>query len=271
MSKEMRKRRMNQMQTQEAAQLLWNTWQDGRKLESLPDACRPQTLEDGYAVQATLAACSGQAASGWKIAATSKAGQAHIGVDGPLAGRLLSDNMSQSPATISLRSNGMQVVELEFAFRFAQDLPPRGREYSTEEVLASVASLHPAIEIPDSRFLEFDSAGPAQLIADCACAGLFVYGEAATFDWRAIELAAHPVSLLIDGSQACVGSGANVLGDPRIALTWLANELTVRADGLKAGQIVTTGTYIQPTKITPGANVLGDFGPLGTVEATFTD
>ena len=262
---------MDQAQIHEAAQLLWNAWQDGRKLERLPGECRPQTIEDGYAVQAMLAACSGQAVSGWKIAATSQAGQAHIGVDGPLAGRLLAGKLSQSPATLSLGANGMRVVELEFAFRLARDLPPRGHAYSMDEVMASVASLHAAIEIPDSRFLDFSTAGPAQLIADSACAGLFVWGSAATADWRTLDLATHPVSLSLNGVRAGEGCGANVLGDPRIALTWLANELTVRAGGLKAGQIVTTGTCIQPTDITPGTRVLGDFGSLGTVEATFTD
>ena len=192
-------------------------------------------------------------------------------MDGPLAGRLLAGKISQSPATLSLGANGMRVVELEFAFRLARDLPPRGHAYSTDEVMASVASLHAAIEIPDSRFLDFSTAGPAQLIADSACAGLFVWGSEAASDWRTIDLAAHPVSLSLNGVQAGEGCGANVLGDPRIALTWLANELTVRAGGLKAGQIVTTGTCIQPTDITPGTRVLGDFGSLGTVEATFTD
>lgn len=262
---------MDQAQIHAAAQLLWNAWQDGRKLEQLPDACRPQTIEDGYAVQARLASSSGQSVSGWKIAATSQAGQAHIGVDGPLAGRLLAGKIGRSPATLSLGANGMRVAELEFAFRLARDLPPRDCEHSMDEVMASVASLHPAIEVPDSRFLDFSTAGPAQLIADSACAGLFVWGSAATTDWRTLDLATHPVWLSLNGVRAGEGCGANVLGDPRIALTWLANELTVRADGLKAGQLVTTGTCIQPTDIAPGVRVLGDFGPLGRVEATFAE
>ncbi|MCY4385644.1 MAG: hypothetical protein OXC18_00930 [Desulfurellaceae bacterium] len=262
---------MDQAHIHAAAQLLWNAWQDGRKLEQLPDACRPQTIEEGYAVQARLASSSGQSVSGWKIAATSQAGQAHIGVDGPLAGRLLAGKIGRSPATLSLGANGMRVAELEFAFRLARDLPPRDHEYSMDEVMASVASLHPAIEVPDSRFLDFSTAGPAQLIADSACAGLFVWGSAATADWRTRDLATHPVSLSLNGVRAGEGCGANVLGDPRIALTWLANELTVRADGLKAGQLVTTGTCIQPTDIAPGVRVLGDFGPLGRVEATFAE
>ncbi|OYX65958.1 MAG: hypothetical protein B7Y95_23925, partial [Rhizobiales bacterium 32-66-11] len=40
-------------------------------------------------IQARLAAHSAAPPFGWKIAATSREGQAHIGVDGPLAGRLL--------------------------------------------------------------------------------------------------------------------------------------------------------------------------------------
>ena len=89
---------MDQSHANRAAKMLWSAWQEGRRIESLLDACRPRTIEEGYAVQAALAACSGQVVSGWKIAATSKAGQAHIGVDGPLAARLLQGKMSKTPA-----------------------------------------------------------------------------------------------------------------------------------------------------------------------------
>ena len=101
--------------------------------------------------------------------------------------------------------------------------------------------------------------------------GIIRVGKRSESDWRAIDLAAQPVSLSLNGVRAGEGYGANVLGDPRIALTWLANEVAVRANGLQAGQIVTTGTCIQPTEIAPDTRVLGDFGPLGTVEATFID
>lgn len=262
---------MDQSHANRAAKMLWSAWQEGRRIESLLDACRPRTIEEGYAVQAALAACSGQVVSGWKIAATSKAGQAHIGVDGPLAGRLLEGKMSKTPATLSLATIGMRVAEVEFAFRLAQDLPPRGHDYSVDEVMSTVASLHPAIEIPDSRFTDFSSVGAPQLIADNACACLFVLGSETTSNWRDVDLAAHPVLLMLNGALANEGSGANVLGDPRIALTWLANHLAARGEELKAGQVVTTGTCVQPAEISPGDRVVGDFGPFGTVEATFTD
>ena len=66
------------------------------------------------------------------------------------------------------------------------------------------------------------------------------------------------------------GIGANVLGDPRIALAWLANDRIAQGDALRAGQIITTGTCIVPAAVAPGDDVLADFGALGTIGLHFT-
>ena len=66
------------------------------------------------------------------------------------------------------------------------------------------------------------------------------------------------------------GIGANVLGDPRIALAWLVNELSQQGMTLRAGQFVTTGTCLVPLEIVAGDSVQVDFGVLGTVSARFT-
>jgi 2-keto-4-pentenoate hydratase len=63
--------------------------------------------------------------------------------------------------------------------------------------------------------------------------------------------------------------GANVLGDPRIALTWIANELSRFGNDLRAGQIVTTGVCLRPISVEPGSQVRMDFGMFGSVEARF--
>jgi 2-keto-4-pentenoate hydratase len=157
------------------------------------------------------------------------------------------------------------VAELEFAFRMGGDLPPRAGEYTQDEVLAAVATLHPAIELPDSRFAHFESAGLAQLLADNACAHYFLLGAPAGNGWRALDLAAHPGKAYRNGALAEEGVGANVLGDPRIALTWLANELSRHGMTLKAGQVVTTGTCVKPLAIAVGDHIEGDLGVLGRV------
>ena len=253
-----------------ACALLYRHWLDGTQLASLPPALRPADRAEAYRVQACIEAFSGAPLYGWKIAATSLAGQRHIGVDGPLAGRLLAERVIEDGGACPMGGNLMRVAELEFAFRMASDLAPRSDPYTQDDVLARVASLHPAIELPDSRFQDFEHAGLAQLVADNACAHRFVLGPAADADWRALDLAAHPGRLLRNGVLAEEGVGRNVLGDPRIALTWLANELSCHGMMLKAGQVVTTGTCAKPLAIAAGDWIEGDLGILGRISVTIT-
>ena len=249
----------------EAAAFLIRHRNEGSSLANLPDAVRPATRADGYRIQAEVERLRGQPVFGWKIAATSQAGQAHIGVDGPLAGPIFADQALAPGAICPWGANRMRVAELEFAFRFARDLPARGRAYEQAEVLDGIASLHLAIEIPDSRFEPFERAGAPQLIADNACSNFLLVGDAVEADWRAVDLAAHQVRGRIDGGPWQPGIGGNVLGDPRIALCWLVNELSAHGIDTKAGHTVTTGTCLPPMKIGPGSRVEGDYGTLGTI------
>jgi len=251
-----------------AGDLLFSHWRDQTRLDALPPQLRPATRAEGYRVQAYLEAHTARPLFGWKIAATSAAGQKHINVDGPLAGRLLAERVIADGGVCPLGNNLMRVAEMEFAFRMAVDMPPRAAPYEQDAVMGCVATLHPAIELPDSRYCDFTRVGLAQLVADNACAHRFVMGPAAPDDWRGIDLAAHPVRAFLNDAVAGEGSGANVLGDPRIALTWLANELSRHGMTLKAGEVVTTGTCVAPVTIAAGDRISGDFGPLGGVAVT---
>jgi 2-keto-4-pentenoate hydratase len=191
-------------------------------------------------------------------------------VDGPLAGRLLRERVLGENALVSLNGNIMRVAEAEFAFRMGRNLERRNEDYRVDEVLDAVESLHTAIEVPDSRYEDFTAVGAPQLIADDACACWFILGAPVSADWRSIDLAQHQVDGYRNGEHTSRGTGANVLGDPRAALTWIANELSRFGDGLRAGQIVTTGTCITPIAVVPGNQVRMDFGILGSVEARFS-
>ena len=229
---------------------------------------RPRDRIEGYAVQAAIEKYSPHALFGWKIAATSEAGQKHINVAGPMAGRILTETVIPDGGTASMEGNEMRVAEPEFAFRMRIDLPPRSAPYSVQEVLDAVGTLHPAIEIPDSRFADFASAGEAQLIADNACAHLFVLGEATTADWRGIDLVEDRPTITLRGERY-IGHGKNVLGDPRAALAWCANELSALGLTLRAGEVVTTGTCHPPLPIAAGDVFAVDFGALGKVSVKF--
>ena len=253
-----------------AAEQIWSYWNAGEVFDRLPDYARPETRADGYAIQSMITAKSARGPIGWKIAATSKAGQMHIGVDGPLAGRLIGERSHSDGVTLSLTGNRMRVAEPEFAFRIGRSLGPRSDAYTVAEVMDAVDALMPAIEVPDSRFSDFASAGLAQLIADCACAHEFVLGRPTSADWRAIDLASYPVLASVGQRYSRDGVGSNVLGDPRVALTWIANELSSLGITLSAGEVVTTGTCMPPLAIEPGDQVEADFGVLGRISARFS-
>jgi 2-keto-4-pentenoate hydratase len=248
-----------------AAEILWSRWLASGRIAALPEDCRPRSRAEGYAVQRAVAERAAEGAIGWKIAATSEAGQRHIAVSGPLAGRLLGRRVHFGNASFAFGRNIMRVAEAEFAFRMARDLPKKDEALTVAEVMAAVATAHPAIEIPDSRYEDFTKVGEAQLIADMACACWLAIGPPFPPLWRDLDLAAHAVTAFKNGAPAAHGTGKAVLGDPRLALTWIANELNLHRDGLKAGEYVTTGTCVVPVPIARGDAVRADYGPLGSL------
>jgi 2-keto-4-pentenoate hydratase len=248
-----------------AADLLLRNWSATTRIAALPEEARPNTRAEGYEAAAAVAERSGSEVAGWKIAATSVAGQKHINVDGPIIGRILKSRLLSPGAKVSLGDNIMRVAEAEFAFGFAKDLPARAEPYSQAEALDAVGSLHLSIEVPDSRYQDFTKVGAAQLIADTACASWLVLGPAVDRPWRHLDLSSHVVKGLKNGAQLAEGTGKAVLGDPRRALAWFVNEASTFCGGVKAGQFVTTGTCIVPMAVTPGDEVTVDYGELGTI------
>jgi 2-keto-4-pentenoate hydratase len=251
------------------AEAVWRAWRSDARLPSLPPAVRPGSMAEGYAAQRALAELTGSTCYGWKIAATSIEGQRHIGVDAPLAGRLFEAFRHADGAAISTAGLSMLCAEPEFVFRMARALPPRAPPYGEDEVMAAVAGLYLGIEVPDSRFADFAAAGGPQHAADNACARYFVLGPEVA-DWRGRDLATVAVTVEVNGQTASRGSGANVLGDPRRALTWLANHLASTEGGLKAGDNVTTGAAAKPVTIAAGDRVTAHFAGLGKASVHFT-
>ncbi len=188
-----------------------------------------------------------------------------------MAGRIFADTVALDGGACSLAGNGMRLAEPEFAFRFGRDLSPRDMPRSPEEVLAAVDTLHPAIELPDSRYEDVVHAGEAPIIADNACAHGFVLGPPAPEGWRRLDLAALRPLARVGARYNREGLGAAVLGDPRKALAWLVNEVSSLGLTLRAGVVVTTGTCCQPLDLEPGDDVRVDFGPIGSVSVTLTD
>lgn len=248
----------------EVAEILWSAWRSGERLTALPDRIRPSSMAEGWAAQQRLGGLAGPS-YGWKIAATSSAGQAHIGVDGPLPGALFERFRYEPGSVLPSGDLHMRVAEAEFAFVIGRDVPAGA---SAAEVAGAVAALHLAVEVPDSRFRDFAAVGGPSLLADAACAGYFVLGPAVP-DWRGTDLAARRTAIEINGETAATGRGDAVLGSPAAALAWMAADLDRLGQGLRAGQVVTTGTTTVPPTIGPGDEVRACFEGFGEVRFAF--
>lgn len=256
---------MNRSQVEEAARILHAAWYEKTTISELPESCKPTSLDEGYEIQSVLKDMHGTEVAGYKIGATNRVAQEMFNVDAPFFGRVMAPSIMRSPANIPEGAVILYIIEAEFDFIFSEDLVPREECYTQDEVMEKVGDLIPAIEIPDSRYANWRQAGMPQLIADNAIASLLVLGEPAS-DWRTLDLSLQKVDVLVNDTLVDVGIGSNVLGDPRKALVWLANEFSKRSIVLKAGQLVTTGSAADVIKVKSGDNVVADFGILGSAE-----
>ena len=253
---------------QQAAELLLRARTDRQRIDTLPTECRPQSIDDGYAIQDRLAALLPGGVYGWKIGATSVRARELVGVDSPICARLMNPNAYRSPANVSEHFFFMRAVESEFAFTLSADLPKSATPYDANGVAGAIATLHPAIEVSDSRYHDWTQSGGASLIADNANDGAFVLGPAVS-DWRSVDLNNHPVVLRNNGEVCAQGGGTEVLDGPLGALAWLANTCAERGDPLRAGQVITTGSCTGVFIAQAGALVSADFGALGVVDCQF--
>jgi 2-keto-4-pentenoate hydratase len=250
-----------------AAGELYRARVEHRTITSLPDGVAPLSVDDGYQAQAAWSAHVDWPVAGWKIGCTSLAAQEMLSIAHPIGGRVFAPFLYHAPATLPASAFTAPLVEGEFAFVIDVDLPARDRPYERAEVEAAVGAAHPAIEIVDTRFADFVHAGAPNLIADCSANGALILGPT-TEDWRGIDLAAAPVAMRIDGVTVGSGTGADVYGHPLDALTWLVGLLSRTGVGLRAGQVVTTGTCTGAVPLPPGSTAHADHGPLGTAEVT---
>jgi 2-keto-4-pentenoate hydratase len=157
------------------------------------------------------------------------------------------------------------LLECEVAFVLGADLPPRAAPYQASEVAAAIAEVVPVMEIVDSRIPP--EASDYLRLADAMANGAFVTGTPLK-NWQAFDLDHLAITLAFDTALTEEGNSDRIPGGPFGAVVAIANAQPLPAGGLKRGQIVTTGTCTTPAEITKGT-YLADFGPLGTVQASF--
>lgn len=197
---------------------------------------------------------------GHKIGLTSEVVQKQLGVDQPDYGSLLGDMAVENGASISRSDFLAPRVELEFAFLLSDDLVGPG--VGVDDVSRATAAIQPSIELVDSRIADWRIT-LCDTIADNASSGAFVLGDTQS------ELGDAPIEadvrLFNNGALVAEGKPSAVMGDPRLAVAWLANAIGQFGGQLKAGDIVLSGACTPMFDAHPGDRFVGDFGDYGSV------
>ncbi len=239
---------------------------DNKRHDALPAELEPSTMTEAYEVQTVLVtkllAVLGGERIGYKIGCTSVAAQKLLNTTEPVFGQLLSSLHWQSPAELKAADFSMIVIEPEFAFQMAADVPTG--HYDATTILPYIKSVMPSIEVVHHHLADWSKFNAPITAADNAIHGGWIQAEANN-NWQSFDYPNHEVLLFVDGQLETKGRGDRALGNPLNVLAWLANSLSEQGLHLKQNDYVTTGVCMDVYTARAGQEIMADFGTLGRV------
>jgi 2-keto-4-pentenoate hydratase len=214
----------------------------------LPPELAPRDADEAYAIQGQFVARRATdlgPVTGYKIALTTPAMRAMVGLKEPIAGDMLEDTIRRGNARVRAADYVRLIVEFEIGVQLGEDLPAIGAPYNRKRVAQAVSAVMPAFELADDRSADYAilPGNALMLIADNAWNEGAVLGEPVR-DWRRLDLAALHGVATINGASVGSGHGRDALGHPLEALAWIANNLAARGLGLWRGDVVITGSLV---------------------------
>lgn len=224
---------------------------------SIPESYRPTDTDSALAIQDRVLELLGETVGGWKC-----------GVPNPLTGPIV----AAIPTSAILHSSPCAVpgakgqIEPEIAFVIAHDLPPRATPYSDAEIRAAIGEARMVLEFITTRYADKASATPPEILADSYNHHGLLIGPVIP---HALD---HPLERLHVTIQSAAGEAlfdkerGHPSGHPMKAFTWLVHFLNGRGQGLKAGQIVTTGSYAGIVEAPLGVPIQVRLDSLGSLE-----
>ncbi|MFD0361753.1 2-keto-4-pentenoate hydratase [Nocardia sp. GCM10030253] len=209
---------------------------------------------------------SGARVVGHKVGLSSLAMQQMMGVDEPDYGHLLADMEVYEDVPVEASRYLFPRVEVEVGFVLGADLP--GADCTEADVLAATVAYAPSIELIDSRIKDW-KIGLTDTISDNASSAGFVLGAARVAP-KDLNIKAIDAVLTRNGEVVAEGRSDAVLGDPVIAVAWLARKVASFGVRLKAGDIVLPGSCTRAIDAHPGDSFHAEFAGLGSVRLQFT-
>jgi 2-keto-4-pentenoate hydratase len=225
-------------------------------------------IEDAYAVQLAGIAdrlAAGETVKGHKVGLTSVAMQRQFGVEEPDYGHLLAGMLVPDGAQVRADAYCQPRIEPEIGFVLAD--PLRGPGVSVADVLAATAFVTPALELIDSRIVDWRIT-LADTVADNASSAAVVLGGS-RLPLDGLDLRLVGVVMRCNGEVVGTGAGGAVLGNPVTAVAWLVNKLAEFDAGLAAGEVVLPGSCTAAVPVGAGDVISAEFDGLGGVSVEF--
>lgn len=239
-----------------AAELLVQA-RSGSLLVELPSALTPATIDEAYAIQdATVNRLGGS--GGWKVA------PAHQGEHKCSA--LASSAFHMSGAQLQVPPQGFE-IEVETAFVFGKDLSAVDAR-DLEKVKSAIATVHLAIEIISSRYVDRKAVPPLAAIADLQSNEAVILG-AGVADWQSLGFPDLSLDLYVDGAIQQLSRKNADLEPTLSALSWLGAHAAGRRRGIRKGDVVITGARLGPFALGNGTSVRASCPELGEVRIGF--
>ena len=226
------------------------------------------TIEDAYHVQQRMIARrleQGDRVIGKKIGVTSTAVMNMLGVHQPDFGYLLDSMVYNEGESVEMASLIQPKAEGEIAFLLKKDL--QGPGVTAADVLAATEGVMACFEIVDSRIQDW-KIRIQDTVADNASCGVLVLGGVRKSP-RKLDLALAGMVLAKNGDIISTSTGAAVQGSPVNAIAWLANTLGRLGIGLKAGEIILSGSQSPLVPVVAGDSLTCNVGGLGGTSVRF--
>ena len=226
----------------------------------------PATISDAYDIQdkyVALLHSEHGATVGYKVGLTSATMQAFCGIDHPIAGAVLAKRVHRSGAIVRRSDYGRLGLEFEIAVRIKSDVPAASGPFTADLIEPHIDGICAAVELVDDRNADYANLDVLSLVADNSWNGGIVLSEFAT-TWP--DLASVLGRATKDGVAIGEGYGRDILGHPLNSVAWLAAQLASRGAGLKAGQVVMTGSVMKTVFPTEDASYRFDLEQIGAVE-----
>lgn len=258
---------MNRQRNLDLAQALYTAERQRTAIlpptEQYPDL----TIDDAYAIQmenVRRAQSEGQRVTGKKIGLTSPGIQQQLGVNEPDYGHLFA-SMDIRDGRIATDQLIQPKIEAEIAFMLKKDLS--GGRVTAADVAEATDYVQAAFEIVDSRVADW-KIKLVDTVSDNASSGRYVLGEK-KLSLDAFDITGVTMALLKNGVPEQTGSAAAVLGNPCLAVAWLANCLFRYGVTLGKGEVILSGAFSAAPVARAGDIFEARFSQLGSVKASF--